>query len=534
MNIMTKILRFTVLGVGLWWAWEITPAAFAQTTEPVQAIKPVTATRQSLAIQYPEGANLGVRFQGTFRDPEATGMAKVERLKGTTRIHIDLEGLRPAAYFGGDYNTFVLWTVSPEGHVDNVGEFILEGNKSKLNVTTHLETFGMFVTAEPHFLVSSPSRFVVLENTVPKQNITGVMIKTAEITYRGYEGSYRFDRESLANFNRVKGETRSDLAQAETSIDLAMRAGADKYARNELAVAEEDLRKAREAAGVGLGKQNMMLMGHDVVRKAVAAQKLAEQRAFQAALDAERKAHADETTRLENSIKEAQSDAERARLEAQQRELQLNIEQQARDRAQKEAAEAARRAAEAEAQARQAEMQAQQLANEKQQLANEKTQAELATEQARAQLQKALSQVAETRETTRGLIVNLPDILFDFNKSTLRPEGREVLSKIAGILLVAKDYRMKLEGYTDIIGSDAYNLKLSQRRADSVHDYLAQAGISPDRMESVGFGKTNPVASNATAAGRQKNRRVEILIPNLQTPASGGNSPRNPGSGSFR
>ncbi|MDD5544999.1 MAG: OmpA family protein, partial [Acidobacteriia bacterium] len=300
------------------------------------------------------------------------------------------------------------------------------------------------------------------------------------------------------------------------------------------AAAQEDLQKAREAARFGIDRQNMMLMGHDVVRKAVAAQKLAEQRAFQAALDAERKAHAEQTAQLESSIKEAQSDAERARLEAQQRQLQLNIEEQARDRAQKEAAEAAQRAAAAEAQARQAELQAQQLAGEKQQLANEnqqlttaKTQAELAAEQARTQLQQALSQVAETRETTRGLIVNLPDILFDFNKSSLRPEGREVLSKIGGILLVAKDYRMKLEGYTDIIGSDAYNLKLSQQRADSVQAYLIKVGIAPDRMQSVGFGKANPVASNTTAAGRQKNRRVEILIPNVQTPASGGDPARN-------
>ncbi|MDD5544096.1 MAG: DUF4398 domain-containing protein, partial [Acidobacteriia bacterium] len=236
--------KLTVLSLGVGMIWGMLPLGLAQTTEPVQAVKPVTGTRQSLAIQYPEGANLGVRFQGTFRDPEASGMAKVERLKGTTKIHIDLAGLKPAAFFGGDYNTFVLWTVSPEGHVDNVGEFILEGNKSKLNVTTHLETFGMFVTAEPHFLVSSPSRFVVLENSAPKQDITAGIIRTAEITYRGFDGSYNFDRESLENFNRTKGETRSDLAQAETSIDLAMRSGADKYAPKELAAAQEDLQKA--------------------------------------------------------------------------------------------------------------------------------------------------------------------------------------------------------------------------------------------------------------------------------------------------
>jgi outer membrane protein OmpA-like peptidoglycan-associated protein len=127
-------------------------------------------------------------------------------------------------------------------------------------------------------------------------------------------------------------------------------------------------------------------------------------------------------------------------------------------------------------------------------------------------MQQALGLVAETRETARGIIVNLPDILFDFNRATLRPQAREVLSKIAGIMLVARGYQLKVEGHTDNIGSDDYNQKLSEKRAQAVRDYLASSGLSADIITAQGFGESQPIASNTKPAGRQKNRRVEIVI----------------------
>ncbi len=509
---------------------QIPLSAGQTTTEPVQAVREVTATRESLALTYPEGTTIGVKLRGTQRLPRASGEAKVERRRGMTEIEIELDEMKPASLFGGDFNAFVLWTVSPEGIAKNAGEFILQGNRSKLNVSTPLTTFGMFVTAEPHFLVTSPSRFVVLENTRPANNITGGLLGMSQIKYKGADGLYRFDRETLSVVDEAKGETRSDLAQAETAVDLAVRARAEQFAPAELAKAREALDKARAAAGHDTDKRQVMLLGHDVVRQAVEAQTEAEERAFQAALDAERREHVEETHRLSESIKAAQSDAERARLEAEQRELQLKIEQDARSAAQKLAAEEAAKAAEearlrrdAEERAGQAQLQAQQLATAKSEAEQEaeraRQEAERARqeqERARAQMQEALSKVAETRETARGLIVNIPDILFDFNKSTLRTHGREVLSKIAGILLVAQGYNLKLEGHTDSVGSEEYNQKLSERRAESVRDYLAEAGLAPSLMTSGGFGKTQPVASNSTAAGRQRNRRVEIVIENVQ------------------
>jgi outer membrane protein OmpA-like peptidoglycan-associated protein len=501
------------------------PNALAVRQEPVKAVKDVTATRESMALSYPEGVTIGIKFQGTHRLTGASGEAKIERKKGMTEIEIELDEMKPATFFGGDYNTYVLWTVSPEGVVDNVGEFVLEGNRSKLNVSTPLETFGMFITAEPHFLVSAPSRFVVMENTRPASRI-GNPIQVSQIKYRGYDGVYNFERESLANMRETKGERRSDLASARTAVSLAERFGAEQYAAAELAKAREALKKTESAVASGSDKRNVMLLGHEVVRLAVDAQKLAEERAFQAALDAERKKHTDETARLEQLNKEAQSEAERAKLAAQQRELQLRMEEQARRDATKQAEEAARRAADEERLRREADERARLAQQQSQQLAAAKSESDLAAErakqdaekarqereEARSKMQQALSSVVETRETARGLVLNLPDILFDFNKATLVPQAREILSKVAGILLVAKGYRLSVEGHTDSIGSEEYNQKLSDKRAQAVHDYLISSGLSSSIISTRGFGKTQPIADNSTAAGRQKNRRVEIVI----------------------
>ena len=127
-------------------------------------------------------------------------------------------------------------------------------------------------------------------------------------------------------------------------------------------------------------------------------------------------------------------------------------------------------------------------------------------------MQEALGRIAETRDSARGLIVNLPEILFDTAKSTLQPQAREVISRIAGILMVQPGLSLKIEGHTDSVGSDEYNTTLSQHRAESVKEYLAQAGVKQEIITTQGLGETTPVADNNTADGRQKNRRVEIII----------------------
>lgn len=129
-------------------------------------------------------------------------------------------------------------------------------------------------------------------------------------------------------------------------------------------------------------------------------------------------------------------------------------------------------------------------------------------------MQEALNKIAETRRTALGLVMNLgsDSLKFDFDKATLRPENRELLSRIAGILLTSKDYGISIYGHTDNIGTDEYNLDLSKRRAQTVRDYLAAAGLDMAIMRTKGFGKSKPLVSGTGAAARAKNRRVELLI----------------------
>ena len=499
------------------WLGAAAPAA-AQVA-PVDAVKPLRATRQALGVSYPEGVELTILMQGTQRLPEASGKGEVKRKEGVTRIETRIDNMKPATGFGGDFATYVVWTVSPEGHVNNAGEVLLDGTTGKAKVTTPLQTFGMFVTAEPHFLVDTPSEFVVLQTMAPKQEISGQMLRTSTIKYKGYDGIYEAGRETLNRAFEAKGLDRTDMKQARVSVDLAKRAGAEEYAQPELTEAEERLAKMVDAVEANVAGSQTMIMGHNVVRKAYEAQKLAEERSFQAALEAERAEHADEINTLEASIQAAQSEAERVRLIAERREMQLAMEQSAREQAAAEAAEAAARA-EREREARlMAEQRASRASAEREAAQREATVARLEAQRAREEqdrirerMERALSVVVETRETARGLIVNLPDILFDFGKATLRPTARETVAKVCGIMLVSPGYNLSVEGHTDSVGSDEFNQTLSEKRAKSVNDYLVECGLPGEEISNKGFGESNPIATNDTADGRQKNRRVEIVI----------------------
>jgi outer membrane protein OmpA-like peptidoglycan-associated protein len=149
----------------------------------------------------------------------------------------------------------------------------------------------------------------------------------------------------------------------------------------------------------------------------------------------------------------------------------------------------------------------------------ETEQARLAAQQAendkaalRAKLAEQLNSVLQTRDTARGLIVNMSDVLFDTAKYTLKPGAREKLSKVAGILLAYPGLNIEVDGHTDNVGGDEYNQNLSEQRAGSVRDYLVAQGVATNSVTAKGFGKTQPVATNDTAEGRQINRRVELVV----------------------
>jgi hypothetical protein len=236
-----------------------------QTTPDEFVLKVMTMTYDSRSTP--------VKFSATERLPGAGGEARVEHEKGVTQIEIELDRMRPAWSFGGDFNTYVLWSVSPEGHTDNLGEFILNGNRSKLNVSTRVETFGLVVTAEPHFMVDHPSPFVVLVNRDP-----GISMRRpsqlVQLKLPAQDPPYRFERESLLNVPRVRGEVSSALRQANVAVQRAIASG--RLNPDELREVQESLYRAEGAAETrAYGDPDVEMMARRTVRLAVAAERRA-------------------------------------------------------------------------------------------------------------------------------------------------------------------------------------------------------------------------------------------------------------------
>ena len=476
------------------------PSGVAQQAPPAAAAGEEEASRESLAVTYREGTTARVKFRGTPRLPGATAEAIVKRRRGITEIDVRLDDMKPAILFGGDYNTYVLWTVSSEGVALNAGEFILRGDRSKLSSSTPLTTFGMFVTAEPHFLVSEPSQFVVLENSSVGL-VRGNIVGSSRVQYRGFEGRYEYDQESLVSAPKTEGEFRSERQQSTTALDLAERAGAERWAPEELDRARKAVLNALASFVPGMNEREFAVQARRAVELSVEAQNVALERKQQSKDAAQRKELAD--------LRVAKAEAEAAAARAKEAAERAGRERREAVRAKAEAERATRQARIEQRQARELMQQAQ---SQTARLSRLKDQAERYANAARSRLQDALRKVVETRETARGVIINLPDILFASGRSRLVPLAREVLSRVAGILLATPDYRLSVEGHTDSSGGANYNQRLSERRAEAVRSYLIESGLSADLMTSLGHGEARPITKNRTPAGRRKNRRVEIVI----------------------
>ena len=451
---------------------------------PVHALE----TREAMAVAY-TGEDTEVSLRGTERLPAASGEAKVERRSGATEIEVELDEMKSASHFGGDFNTYVLWTISPEGLMTNAGEFVLRGNRSKLNVTTPLQTFAMVVTAEPHFAVSIPSSFVVLESTWPDDDDDAA--KLTKIRYETLRGAYEFDREAIteAAEPRPGADVHSELAQARTAIDLAERAGAAQHAREAFQRAQQTYEQAR--SGMGAEDQDSdenpdaaaRRLARDAVQQAVEAQTTAEQRAFQTALAQEREARAAKISELETALQSASNEAERAQLEARRKELDLQIEQNARAQMeqQNQRLRAERDVAQAEAAQQRAERQL------------TTTQTEQEKEQQREEIissvRAAMGRIGQLSESDRGAMVTLSDAQFEIDGPGLKPQTREALSRLAGVLAASPDLSVTIEpasargaGPGGTAPAADVAAALSQARARTVQQYLVEAGLPASKV----------------------------------------------------
>jgi outer membrane protein OmpA-like peptidoglycan-associated protein len=473
---------------------------------PVPIFRIEVVERTTPAINYlHRGGSTKVDFQGTPLMAYSKGEAKVESERGVIHVAAKFDHMAPPSSFGPEYLTYVLWAITPEGRPKNLGEVLLNGDNSKLEVTTDLQTFGLIVTAEPYFAVSQPSDVVVMENLV--RNDTEGTIETMDAKYELLQrGQYvlNVDPAELRPIP-LDHKTPLELYEARNAVRIARWTGAERYAADTLNKAETSLQNAEDELRGKIGKKTVAQNSRDAAQNAEDARLITirrmeeeaagNEKAAAAQREAEARAQASQAQSERESAERAKTDAERAQAEA-----QSAAESARRDQSE---AETARAAALAQQQAAQAE------ADKARQVA---AQAEQEKVQLREQLRQQLNTILETRETARGLIVNMSDVLFDTGKYTLKPGAREKLAKISGIILAHPGLRLEVEGHTDSVGSDEYNQRLSEQRADSVREYLVSQSVTPDLITARGFGKSKPVASNDTATGRQQNRRVELVV----------------------
>jgi outer membrane protein OmpA-like peptidoglycan-associated protein len=541
----------------------------ADSGNPMPEFRSNVVSRSTPAVSYRHrSGSTKIDFQGTDLMRGAMGQAKVASKRGALSIDVEFSGLDRPTSLGHEYLTYVLWAISPEGRPVNIGEVLVGDNhRSKLYVTTDLQSFAMIVTAEPYYAVRRPSNLVVLENVVrpdTRGSTESVTAKYELIDRGGYlPTGYKFDPVVL------NAGLPLEFFEARNAIRIAQSAGAEQYAAESYRKAVHQMDEADSLATRKHGnKKSLIAVSREVVEKAEDAREISVKHIDEERLAHERRAGANREASANNRADEEsqrRADAETETAEAQRRRREAdrnNLDAQSaamqsagaqagaeRDR---DAAQRQQQAAEAEsdrnrANAASSDAQLQQAAgaqanaerdrNTAERDRNDAQQQQRAAEaesdrnrasaaSSNAQLQQAVHDREEirarlltqfnlilaTRDTARGLVVNMSDVLFDSGKYTLRPLAREKLAKISGIVLAYPTLRLAVEGNTDSVGTEMFNQQLSEQRAQGVRTYLTQQGVPESSTTAAGFGKSRPIASNETSEGRQQNRRVELVV----------------------
>ena len=519
-----------LLAVGI----TFTLSAFAQTNRqatmvvepisptPIFQVNVVSRSVQAVNYEHRSGASK-LDFAGTDLMPSANGEAKVNSKRGSIEIEAEFGNLQKPTTFGNEYLTYVLWAISPEGRAVNVGEVLVSDNhRSKLNVTTDLQAFALIVTAEPYYAVRQPSNVVVLENVAREdtKGTTEAVNAKYELMERGgyIPTGYKFDPVVL------NARLPLEFFEARNALRIAQSEGAEQYASDSYEHAIQLMNNADEyATSRHIDRKPLIAVAREAVQtsedaRAIAVKKLDEirlsnERQDSADAQAKSQGQADDAIRQKDQAQsdavnalaaktQAESDAAKARADA--AEAQSATAQAQSDMA-TSAATSASEVSAAQADAEQSRLAAEQAQQSAQQAETDKA-------AMRTRLSEQLNSILQTRDSARGLIVSMSDVLFDTGKYSLKPGAREKLAKVAGILLAYPGLDIEVGGYTDNVGSDEMNQTLSENRAGSVRDYLVQQGVLTNSVSARGFGNTSPVASNDSSSGRQQNRRVELLV----------------------
>ena len=476
--------------------------------------------RTTKAVDYRHrGGSTEVEMAGTDLMPQVRGEAKVDSKTGRLEIKAKVSEMESADKFGLEYLTYVLWAITPEGRANNLAEVILDHGKADIHATTDLQAFGLIITAEPYFAVTQPSDLVVAQNII--RTDTKGREEFINVKYEALpKGLYASQVEPIRDV--VYGMDRHaplELFEARNAVRIARSSKAEQYAASIFAKAQADLQQAEDYYRRKQGRTPIGTVAREAVQTAEEARVMSlkhqeEERAQRerdaaAAREAQANAQAEEEGRRRAQAESDRSSAEQARADADRARQEAELAAQ-RASQEKQEAQAAQAAALAQQQALQAENEKARALQEEAERGRQRAEADKVA--MRARLLQQLNAVLVTRDTARGLISTMPDVLFENARYALRPAARESLAKVAGILLAYPDLRLEVDGHTDSVGSDAYNQDLSEKRAGAVRDYLVQQGIPVSTVTTMGFGKTQPIASNSNAAGRQQNRRVEVVV----------------------
>ena len=537
-------------------------ARMAAGAMPIYRITVVERTTKAINYNHRSGSTK-IDFRGTALLPEARGEATVESKQGVIKIDARMERLQPATKFGPEYLTYVMWAITPEGRATNVGEVLLNGDKTKLDATTELQSFGLIVTAEPYFAVTQPSDVVVMENFV-RHGTVGT-IEQVDAKYELLQrGQYTLNvNPAEIKPVRLSSKVPLELYEARNAVQIARWTGAERYAPDTFQKAVQGLKNGEGYLTGKAGSKPIATVAREAVQMAEDARIITVKKIDEERLANERQAGADREALAESQRAEAQAntarvtqDADAARLAAQSEADRVQRENAAKMAAAQNEADRAKRdnetrmaaaqneadrlknqndarmaasqteadrlknendarmaAAQNEADRRKRDSDAQMAAaqNEADRLkrendaqragaqaeldraAKEKAQAEAEKAELRVQLLRQFNAILQTRDTARGLIVNMSDVLFDTAKFSLRPLAREKLAKVAGIVSSHPGLRLDVEGYTGSVGGDENNQRLSEQRGASVRDYLIQQGMPAGSVTTRGFG--TPIAA---------------------------------------
>jgi outer membrane protein OmpA-like peptidoglycan-associated protein len=496
--------------------------------------------RETVAVSYPLDQSVSLKFRGTTRLPRLTGSAKVKRTgRRNTRVEMNIDNLPRAYELGSVYTTFVLWAVSPEGRADSLAEIKRSGSQfvnTKIDVTTPLETFALIVTAEPHYLVRTPSRMVVLEN-LPPRDPGDAQVATVPVQYIGNASDYFRDSRIPDLADRDFIRTPTSLLGARQAVNLARYAGAEREAPDDLKDALAALDDAENIWRLNQSEAEVDTKARIAIRLGVKAEESAE-------IHSAARKRREEIASRDNAVREAEETASESAKTIQDLRESLRREESARELAERDAANANQQLREmrGETARLREELQSVRTEGDAARLKLARMEGERAAEQARvdaehraaqqqealSSLKSALSRYGTVRETAQGIMLVLPDTLWAGARAAeLTPKAlATTVDPLAALLANSPELRVRIEAFTDARGDEAALQKLTQDRAEALAGRLVSSGVDGARIQANGMGATNPVSANTTPNGRLRNRRIEITL----TPTAGDAAASNGGA----